>query len=456
MKTRLRVSPPAASAVLAALVLALCGCGDRRGDAAVGAERPAAAPAPGAFCSAHGVAEAVCTRCNPRLIPIFQERGDWCAEHDFPESFCPACHPERGGRPAVSIEADGPADGTRIQLATPQTARMAGIETVEAREVVSSGGLEVLATIAYDATRRAEVNARAPGIVREILCEVGQRVEAGAPLVRIESAEVGAAQSRLLAARSRVAVAQAAHTRQQALLEAGMSSQKDLEAAGLERDTALAEQSAAESSLAVIGLDGVQGSTYTLFAPLAGSCVQRSATLGRSVGAEEALFEIVDTASMWAELDIPEGELQRVRVGQPVTVTADSLAGREFSGAIVFIAPSIDPHTRTARARVRLDNPEGLLRANLYVRARIEVGREEVRVVVPRSSVQRAGTVQLVFVELDPASFETRRVRTAAADEGLVELLQGVRAGERVVTQGSFLLKTETLKGEIGAGCCEG
>ncbi|HZM00312.1 MAG TPA: efflux RND transporter periplasmic adaptor subunit [Planctomycetota bacterium] len=431
----------------------LSGCGGAPAAPAT-AERSREAPAADAFCVEHGVLEAVCTRCNPRLAAIFQERGDWCTEHEYPESFCPRCHPERGGRPAVDLEPDAPADGTRVQLASAETARQAGIETAQASEGQSSRQVEALGTIAYDPSRRAEVNARAPGIVREILFEVGQRVERGAPLLRIESAEVGAAQARRLAADSRVAVARAAHERAQALLDAGMGAQKDVDLARLELDTALAEQAAAESALAVVGVEGPEGSLYTLSAPLAGTCIARSVTIGRRVGDEEPLCEIVDTGVMWAELDVPESELLRVQPGQQVVVSADALGEHEFRGAIDSVAPEIDRATRTAKVRVRLENPQGLLRANLFVRARILLAREEVRVLVPRSAVQRAREAQLVFVELEPARYEARRVVTAAARGDRIELLAGVRPGERVVTQGSFLLKTETLKGEIGAGCC--
>ena len=421
-------------------------------------EEPAVArpPSADAFCAAHGVLEAVCTKCHPKLIPIFQEKGDWCAEHGFPESFCPTCHPELGGRPAMSLapESGAPAHGTKVQLDSPETAQLAGIETVEAREAGTSTELVVLGTIAYDAALRAEVNSRAAGVVRELLAEVGSHVVPGAALARIESAEVGAARSRLAAASSRVEVARAAEERVRGLSEQGLVARKTLLEAQLELDSALAEQAAAKATLEVIGAGETDGNVYTLEAPLGGTIVRRSATIGRMVGAGEVLYELVDTSSVWAELDVPESELGRVNPGLRVAVEADALPGETFDGRIDHIAPEIDPHTRTAKARVRLTNPNGRLFANMFVRGRValELGA---RVLVPKGAVQRAKDVQLVFVELAPGRFEARRVRTAGEQGELVALLQGVNAGERVVTTGSFLLKTETLKGEIGAGCCD-
>jgi len=440
-----------AALLLALLCLASCGEGDDDARAEVASKEVVSADA---FCSEHGVAEAVCTKCNPKLVAIFQEKGDWCAEHGFPESFCPSCRPELGGRPAMELGAGPPATGTKVQLASSETARHAGIEVIEARANEASTELVVVGSIAYDATRRAEVNARVRGVVRELLVEVGQEVEANAPLVRIESAEIGAEQSRLIAASSRIEVAQAALERVKSLFDKGMTAQKELLEAQLEVDTAIAERAATQAALGIVGVDAASGSSFVLVAPIAGTCLHRQATIGRMVDSEEVLCEIVDTRTMWAELDVPERALTSVRAGHEVILTADALGATEFTGKIDYIAPEIDRHTRTAKARVKLENPDGLLRANLFVRARIALGPRHAQVLVPRSALQLAKGAELVFVELTPGSYEARRVRSLPGHGDLIALEGGVAAGERVVTAGSFLLKTETLKGEIGAGCC--
>jgi membrane fusion protein, heavy metal efflux system len=431
-------------------VLALSACGEQAAPTGSAAE----APDPAAFCSEHGVAEAVCTRCNPKLIPIFQDKGDWCAEHGFPESFCPTCHPELGGRPAMDLAPGAPPDGTIVQLASRETARVAGIETVPAREETLAGEVLVLGAIAWDGARRAEINARLPGVVREVLVELGGHVEAGSSLVRIGSAEVGTLRAARQAADARIAAARPALERQQALHDRGLGSLRDVQAAQAELTAATAESEAAQAALDVVGLVSESGSDYTLVSPFAGTCVRCNATVGRMVAANDPVCEIVDTRSVWAELEVPEAQLGRVHAGQPVTVTADILGAREFRGTIDHVVPEIEPHTRTVKARVRLDNPDGALRANLFVRARIALGTEEVRVLVPRDAVQHARGEQFVFVELAPDRFEARRASVVGALGDLVALGKGARAGERVATRGSFLLKTEILKGDIGAGCC--
>ncbi|MBI4510847.1 MAG: efflux RND transporter periplasmic adaptor subunit [Deltaproteobacteria bacterium] len=443
-------------ALLLGLVTAAC-----RDQAGPGAEKkedaaPKTATAEGAFCKEHGVLEAVCTKCNPALIPVFKAKGDWCEEHGFPESFCPICHPERGGRPSAEVKDDGaPPDGTKVSFKTKETARLAGIEVARAAERPSRAQIVVTAKIVYDAAKVAEVNARSTGVVRAIRADVGTKVRAGSPLATIESAEVGAVEARVQAARSRVQVAAANYARLKKLHEEGIAAEKDALAARQELDAAKADLAAAQSAVGMVGgvVDGA--SRYTLTAPIPGVVTQRNATIGRLVHTEEVLFEIVDTSSMWAEVDIPETEVPRVVVGQPVALSVEGLGEREFSGTLGYVAPWIDPQTRTAKGRVALDNPDGVLRGNMFARARIAVTASGKAVVVPRKAVQRAKNTHLVFVRLAEDVFEARRVALGPGDNEFIEVSGRVKPGDPVACDGSFLLKTETLKGSIGAGCCE-
>jgi len=440
----------------AGALLAAVACGKEeapREQAGVGA--PQASTVEAGFCREHGVLEAVCTKCNPALVPVFQAKGDWCAEHGFPESFCPLCHPERGGKPAaeVSLE-EAPADGTKIRFKTKETARLAGIEIATATEAPTQDDVAAVARLVYDATRVARVNARAPGVIRTIHVDVGSKVRRGAALAEIESAEVGADQAKLQAARVRVQVTEAAYQRAKDLLDKGIVPATEAQLAQQEWEAAKAEEAAAVRALRIVGTPGGE-SAYTLLAPLGGIVTQRSGSIGALVDLEESLFEIVDPSWMWAEIDVPEAVLPSVQVGQPVRLGFDALGAREFAGKIDYVAPSVDARTRTTVARVRLANPDGLLRANMYGRARIAVGDLRTSVVVPRAAVQRAKGVPVVFVRLAEDLYETRRVRLGMTGDAGIEIVQGVRPGEPVVTVGSFLLKTETLKGSIGAGCCE-
>lgn len=432
-------------AVTTLVALLAAGCG--QGSVSEPAPGPATATAEG-LC-VHGVLASVCPKCNPKLKVVFQAKGDWCDEHGFPESFCPICNPDRGGKPAADVSADGaPADGTKIRFKTRSTAERAGIETVAATASAEGSGITAVARITLDATRQAQINPRSAGVVRRIEADLGMPVAAGDVLAVLQSAEAGADWSRLTAARAGRDLAQRNLARQQQLLADGVASPRSVDDAAQALAEAEAAQGAASASVGVVG-------GGKLVSPIDGVVVARTATLGQFVGPEDVLFEVADASVMWAEIDVPERELALVRPGQAVSITVDGVPDRTFTGTLGWIAPSIDPRTRTAVARASLENPDGLLRANQLGEARIDVGVDRVAVVVPRIAVQSAGGVDLVFVRLAVDEYETRRVRRSGGTLDSVVLVSGVKPGELVVTTGAFLLKTETLKDSIGAGCCD-
>lgn len=413
--------------------------------------------ADGTLCLEHGVLEAVCTKHNPALIPVFQAKGDWCAEHGFPESFCPICHPERGGRPAADVKDDGaPPDGTKVRFKSLQTARQAGIETARAIERSDVGGIAAVARLSYDASKLALVSARAPGLVQAVKADVGSKVEKGSALATVMSASAGADRSRLSAARSRVEVAEAAFKRTKSLHLEKIAALKDVQDAQQEWDAATAEYDALAAAVGLVGGSGGELGSYTLTAPIAGIVIRREVSIGVMVDTHQPLFTIVDTSVVWAELDVPEVDMLNIASGQRVTLTFDGLGEREFTGEISYIAPELNPHSRTLLARVPLLNPDGMLRANLFGQARIAVGTSQAAVAVPRAAVQKVKAVSLVFVRIKEDEYEVRRVSPGNLQEGdHVVLTKGIKPNEEVVTTGSFLLKTETLKGSIGAGCCD-
>lgn len=404
----------------------------------------------------HGVLDSICPKCHPSVAAIFQAKGDWCEEHGFPESVCPTCHPERGGRPSVDVSTDdAPADGTKVRFKSKATAKLAGIETAKATTGQRVPRAEALARIQYDATKLALVNAASAGVVRRIEADVGARVGKGDVLAVLDSVGVGADRSQLVAAEARLRAAESNLRRERALQEQGISPKKDVEAAEAERDAANAEVQGARAALGVVGAKEKGAGGYAVTAPIAGVVTRRLATIGQSVASSEVLFEIVDPSSMWADVQVLEQDLANIRAGQSVAIEVDALPGRTFEGTIEFVAPAIDPRTRTALARVRLDNDDGVLRAHMFGKALIALETAQGAVVVPSGAVQYAEDQAFVFVKTAIDVFEARRVEVGLMDAEVAEIRRGLVDGEEVATTGAFLLKTEILKGAIGAGCCE-
>jgi len=452
-------------------------------------------------CAGHGVPEALCYQCNPELIAAFKAVGDWCDGHDRPESQCYICNPQfdpartaspepaAGDAPSNDHDLDHAAElaaaeaaaglprfqhppsvhcGTQdlvIRFDNPQVVEEVDFQfaTVVSRPITKT--VESNALVDYDRNRYAHIAAQLPGIIAEVHTDLGARVEKGEALVTVTSASLGAAKATYLQAVAAVNLWERNHTRENGLFERGVSTERDL----LEAETRLAEsriaRSAAEQALISLGMSqktvdevGRTGDTsarYVITAPLPGVVVERHAVVGEVVDPARLLFAIADVSRMWAILDVYEADLREIREGQPVVLHAEGLPGETFGGQITWVNLQLDPRTHTLQARAEFDNERGLLRANMFARASIAVRDRSLALVVPRASVQWEGCCNVVFVRTAATTFEPRKVQLGVATDTVYEVLDGLNEGDVVVTQGSFLLKTELLKGSIGAGCCE-
>ena len=312
---------------------------------------------------------------------------------------------------------------------------------------------------------------------------------------RLEGVPVGASKARLLRAHATLQLARAEAARETRLLEKKVGSERELQAAQSaqsaaeadflamreeiafqsERDklvaergleTAAAARAAAERRLHILGLDAeqvqaigtspdTQLSRYELRSPVSGRVVEHGVSAGESVDITDVLFVLADNSVMWLMADVNARDLLLLHKETPVMFTVDGLPGVSFDGRVTWISSEVDHRTRTVRVRADLPNKSGLLRANMYGRARLLVRDDADVLSVPSGAVQTDGCCQLVFVREGDAVFAPRKVALGAGAGGYVEVLRGLKEGELVATTGSFLMKTEILKGNIGAGCCE-
>ena len=211
-----------------------------------------------------------------------------------------------------------------------------------------------------------------------------------------------------------------------------------------------------EEQIGAIGTEPAELlSRFELRSPIFGHVIKRAVAVGESVDADDVLFVVADTSDMWLMADVYERDLLQMRIGLPVHFTVDGMPGAGFEGSVTWISRQVDDRTRTVRLRADLPNPDGLLRAKMFGQARIVIHENEKVVGVPVDAVQTDGCCQLVFVQESETVFEPRKVILGASANGFVEVLSGLDEGEAVASTGSFLMKTEILKGNIGAGCCE-
>jgi cobalt-zinc-cadmium efflux system membrane fusion protein len=462
------------------------------------------------WCAPHEVPESECTLCNPELIPAFKAKGDWCAEHGIPESQCVLCDPSRRRTPPAGVAAAlegspqveeaaaaGSADGGAfcsehrvleaecaiclpslaealapgevpgrksrgplVRLATVEAASKAGIRAVRAAGSGAGGRVSVLAEVAFDEDRFARVSCPVEGTVESFSVDLGQRVRAGQVVAVLRSSDVARARADAHGAQARLQLAETEHGRRVALREKGLLPERELLESERELTTARAEGEAAERRLHVLGAEGAGDGEPTpsdrllLRAPIDGSVVRRSGNVGQIVDVEETLLEIAETSSWWVNLDVPEGLSADVRVGQEIQLAVDAHPGIAFGGSVIAVGGAVDPGTRTLRARARVADGERLLKANLFGTATFALG-SAAAASVPREALQYVENVPVVFVRLEDDLFETRAIQAGASRDGRLPIFAGVEPNEEVVTDGSFLLKTQISKGSIGAGCCD-
>jgi cobalt-zinc-cadmium efflux system membrane fusion protein len=248
-------------------------------------------------------------------------------------------------------------------------------------------------------------------------------------------------------------------------LERHVATERDI----LEAETKLAESritlSRARQRLQNLGLTDIEihevarrrdtSSLLAMTSPFAGIVVERTAVMGEVVNTSKVLFAIGDTSKMWAMLDVYEADFRKVRLRQPVVLTVEGLRGEAFGGRITWISSHVDRRTKTLKVRAEIANPEGLLRAGMFGKAVITIHDKESLLVVPKAAVQWDGCCNIVFVKHSDTLFKPRKVQLGYETDAFYTVEGGLKPHEVVVTTGSFLLKTEILKGSIGAGCCE-
>ncbi|MHB8886560.1 MAG: efflux RND transporter periplasmic adaptor subunit [Methylovirgula sp.] len=179
-------------------------------------------------------------------------------------------------------------------------------------------------------------------------------------------------------------------------------------------------------------------------APRDGIVLERKAVDGMKAAVGQTLFEIADLSHVWALIDISEEDYGRVKPGQEVTIHARGVHDRTFSSRVSLIYPEINRATRTARVRVELDNPDLILRPEMYVEADIATGGGKKVLTVPENAVIDTGTRRLVLLDLGDGRFVPRDVKTGQHGQGEVEIREGLAEGDRVVTAANFLIDAES------------
>jgi len=313
-----------------------------------------------------------------------------------------------------------PGDSGGVPVDRSAAARL-GIRFARAAVRPVRGEIRLVGTLTYAEPLRTYVNARVSGWIERLYGDyTGKPVQAGDPLVALYSPELVNAQEEYLAARRLGDTALMAAARRRLDLWAVPADQVEL----LERA-------------------GEAQRTILLRAPRAGEIAEKMVSEGQAVRAGDNLFLIADRRTLWVDVAVYEMDAPLVRVGTPVEVQVDAVPGRTFAGRVGFIHATVDQATRTLTARVEVGNPAGRLRPGMYAVALLPLHAGP-GLSVPLEAVLPTGTRHLVFVNRGDGTFMPRTVIVGARGDSLIEIRDGLKAGDEVVASATYLLDSES------------
>lgn len=371
-----------------------------------------------------------------------------------------------GGGDTADEVGDDSATSTRDSVVTLKQAQRANaglaFALVELRQ--EAGVLEASAQIEPASERIALIASRVPGRVLSVHASVGDRVTVGQRLVMLDSPEVGQAKADYLSALATANVARETATREKQLFERRISAEREWREADAEAIRAEAATRAAENRLHALGVEDSElaalrterhyNATMLLRSPLNGLVAERNAAPGQIAEPMNALLTVVDVREVWTVVDVYEQNISQVRVGQTVDVITTAYPDETFTGRVASVGAIIEAQSRSVKVRVVLANPRERLKPGMFAAVRfVGVLRSATpQLYVPSGAVQRDGSRMIVFVRRDDSTFVAREIRTGQQTVDWTEVLAGLSTGERVVTTGAFLLKSELRKGELGEG----
>jgi len=378
--------------------------------------------------------------------------------------------PGKTGKPvpaprSVSFgESSGPQPATageqKLTL-TPDQLQRAGlkIEIVGERPSTDAIGQMTTGVIQANAYKETPVLSLVGGIVRSVKPELGQGVKRGETVAIVSSNELTDLQSRYLTAMAALDEHHQHHTRTMKLVEIGAASREELEMANTKLKDAESEVANLRQKLLLLGLSSQRisalkstsqiSSEVNVPAPSSGTLTSRSVNPGEVIEANKELMRVTDLSSVWVVGQVYEKDLGTIRVGSGASITSDTYPARVFRGRVSYVDPKVDPATRTAQVRIELGNPGQMFKIGMYLNVAFATlgASEKTMPVVPKDAVQNIGNQQFVFVATDkPTEFAVRPVRVGPETAGFHPVLEGLSVGERIVTEGSFLLRAEWLK----------
>jgi len=330
-------------------------------------------------------------------------------------------------------------DGTVAVAADSPLREKVVVAAVESREVRAT--LLAPATVEADPAHMAKIAPPLTGRVRSVFVRQGESVKKGQPLFSLDAPDLVAARADFLRARSVLLQAEQVLRRQKDLLEHSIAAQRDVEEAQTGFDVARDDLNRAEVRLRLLGIDsGEMEAPLTVRSPLDGQVLSLAAAPGENRNDSTLpLLVVADLTSLWVTASVPERDVERVHVGDAARISVAACGGRALQGRVLFIENVLDADTRTAKVRIRLENPDLRLKPGMFATVGFE-GAPAPALVVPTTALFVGETASYVWVEKSPWNFVRRDVELGAQERDTAVVAKGLASGERIVVKNGALL----------------
>jgi membrane fusion protein, copper/silver efflux system len=325
-------------------------------------------------------------------------------------------------------EGDAQEQGGAIKLSVERIQR-SGVRTEPVQSLVLMQPVRAVGAVALDERRLTVVSMRSEGYVEDLFVDTtGQTVRKGEPLFRVYSPDIQQALADLLVVSSR---GQSAPALGQSSLNGTMRRLRNL--------------GVPEDRIQELRDSGVNPRTIDWPSPASGTIISKRIINGQRISAGDELYRIADLSQVWVIADVAEGDLADIKPGTRATVTFRAYMGQPVEGVVTFIYPEMRAETRTARVRIEVPNPDGRLKTDMYADVVFHVEGTGIPVTaVPAGAIIDSGTRQVVLVSKGDGRFEPRPVKLGRRGGGRVEIIEGLTAGEEVVTSATFLIDAES------------
>jgi len=330
----------------------------------------------------------------------------------------------------------------------------AKIRTEPASEQVLAETLALPGELTADPDKLATVASPVSGRLERVSFREGSTVKKGDTLAILRVPDIARAKADHAASQAKSLAARGNSDRLNQLADKGLASQQEVMSARADADALQAQSRAADELLRAIGAGSNSiNSELSLRAPISGVVIARNAVVGQPVTAEQTIATIADLGEAWFLARVFEKDLERLTTGARAEVRLNAYAERSFPGTVEYIGRQIDPVARTLTARVRIQNDKGLLSVGLFGTAFVETAKRNggaAVLVVPHTAIVNIGGKPAVFVREPDGDFLLHEVVLGGHALGKTQIVSGLRAGEPVVVEGAFTLKSIALKSTFG------